>query len=111
MGRFEFKGWDGSFVFLTSASNRIVTLSSLYAADNVSNVAQWTIDDLLVESNGRPSENPVPFDAAPRPEAAAGHGGKDIGPSKSSDMMAFDIRSTSQAAAQAALEKVEAGSM
>ena len=75
---------------------------------DVATVKQWTIDDLPAASTrGLPPENPVPVDAAPKSD-----GGKDIGPSRgaaaATDLLAFDIRSTSQAAAQAALDKAEA---
>ena len=71
---------------------------------------QWTIDG-LPGMHGLPPENPVPIDAAPRPEGSASKGSA-VGPSKgesasASSLLAFDIRTTSQAAAQAAMEVLD----
>jgi hypothetical protein len=91
---------------------------------DMSGFATWTIDD-LPGFEGVPAVNPVPLDAAPRDDGgvvvdpgtaaapvggrrggAGGGGGAGASAASGSAMMAFDIRSVSQADAQAALERV-----
>lgn len=83
--------------------------SALFPAADVSLAITWTIDDLpAAATRGLPPENPVPADAAPRAEGGRGDVAPSRGAAAATDLLAFDIRSTSQAAAQAALERAEA---
>jgi hypothetical protein len=74
---------------------------------DMSRFTEWTISD-IPSLMGRSAVNPVPLDAQPRSDDdGSGHVSKGAKGSvaAASSMQAFDIRTTSQAAAQAALDR------
>jgi hypothetical protein len=87
--------------------------ASYSALADMSRFETWTIDDIPALA-GLPPINPVPLDARPRDDEPVGGGQHGLhlkggqGVAAAPGVLAFDIRTTSQAAAQAALDKHDA---